>query len=687
MQFVNPVFLFGLLAIGIPIIIHLFNFRRFKKVYFTNVRFIEEITQQTQKQKQVRHLLVLLMRILAIAAIVLAFARPFIPAAGNLKKMGAQSAVSIFIDNSLSMEARQENGALFDEAKKRSKEIIAAHGTSDVYQVFTNDFEGKYQRFVSKDEALQIIDELDYSPIRRNLSEIYSRQQELLNSAGADVKQAYIISDFQKNITDFEYLKNDSSVLVSLVPLKALQTNNLYIDTCWFNAPVLQKGQNVKLVARIRNISDQPLEKIPLKLMINSTQRGLTNFSVGANTSVDVDVNFTVLETGDHRCVLEISDYPIISDDKLYFSFRVNRQIPVLTIYESTDNEYLRSLYNSDSTFRYQSVHVKSLNYSTFTANDLIILSGLKEIPTGLASELNKYVSNGGNLAVFPGEIIEYGSYKNLFEQANLPSFISWDTARVRCQSINMNNRLFQDVFEKGGSSGETSTPLDLPYVFGYYRLTSSLTSLGDNLITLQNGEPFLSAFQYERGNIYIFVSPPEIDFTSFPRHALFVPTMYRLAFLSRQAGRPYYFLDEDKAIEASGVIPAGDQVLKIRSENQQIEVIPENRIVNSRLLIFPHRQLKMVGNYSLINDNQIVLPLSFNTNRKESDLSTWSVSEISDQLSQFDLNNFNLLKAGEKPLSQTINEMNQGIHLWKWFILLALLFLLGEVVLLRFWI
>ena len=83
MQFVNPLFLFGLFAIAIPVIIHLFNFRKFQKVYFTNVDFIEELKQQTQKQSQLKHLLVLLLRILAIASLVFAFAQPYIPVTEN----------------------------------------------------------------------------------------------------------------------------------------------------------------------------------------------------------------------------------------------------------------------------------------------------------------------------------------------------------------------------------------------------------------------------------------------------------------------------------------------------------------------------------------------------------------------------------------------------------------------------
>ena len=97
MQFVNPGFLFGLFAIAIPVIIHLFNFRRFRKVYFTNVEFIQELKKETQKQSRLKHLLILLLRILAIVALVLAFARPYIPVKENVIRALERNSVSIYV--------------------------------------------------------------------------------------------------------------------------------------------------------------------------------------------------------------------------------------------------------------------------------------------------------------------------------------------------------------------------------------------------------------------------------------------------------------------------------------------------------------------------------------------------------------------------------------------------------------
>jgi len=157
MEFVNPLFLFGLLAIGVPILIHLFNFRKYKRVYFTNVRFLRELKEQTKKRSQLRHLIILLLRILAIICLAVAFSQPYIPFSKNRVKADSRNAVSVYIDNSFSMEAMGSKGPLLEEARQKAREIAGAYKSTDIFQVLTNDFEGKHQRLVSRDEFYRML--------------------------------------------------------------------------------------------------------------------------------------------------------------------------------------------------------------------------------------------------------------------------------------------------------------------------------------------------------------------------------------------------------------------------------------------------------------------------------------------------------------------------------------------------
>ena len=129
MQFLYPAFLFGLLALAIPVIIHLFNFRRFKTVYFTNVRFLKNIQEETATKSRLKHILVLISRMLAIIFLVLAFAQPFIPSEQSADK-ATKKAVSIYIDNSFSMEAVNNDEQLLNIAKRKAEETISSYGQS-----------------------------------------------------------------------------------------------------------------------------------------------------------------------------------------------------------------------------------------------------------------------------------------------------------------------------------------------------------------------------------------------------------------------------------------------------------------------------------------------------------------------------------------------------------------------------
>jgi hypothetical protein len=235
MQFVFPAFLTALLALAIPVVIHLFYFRRFKKVYFTNVRFLKEVKEETSNRRRLRNLLVLAMRCLALSLLVLAFAQPFLPKSDAVKQ--GERAVSIFIDNSFSMGALSEQSPLIELAKQRARDIVSAHGPADRFQIITNELEGRDQRLISKDDALTRIEEVRSGSATRQLSKVLTRQQQALATGTSENQKAYLISDFQKNVSDLELFK-DSLLAVDLVPMRAVQESNISIDSAWFESPV-----------------------------------------------------------------------------------------------------------------------------------------------------------------------------------------------------------------------------------------------------------------------------------------------------------------------------------------------------------------------------------------------------------------------------------------------------------------
>ncbi|HQV00438.1 MAG TPA: BatA domain-containing protein, partial [Bacteroidia bacterium] len=222
-SFVTPAFLYALFLIAIPILIHLFNFRRFKKVAFTNVRFLQQLKEETNAQSKLKHLLVLICRILAIVFLVLAFAQPFIPQ--KKQPVAGQQAISVFVDNSFSMDAIGSQGTLLQQAQEKAIEVARAYTATDKFQLLTADFNPENQRMLSREEFIDQVQQIKSSAPGKTLSQIRARQNEALLNAGISRQQSYIISDFQQNYFDFNLLKTDTAP-VSLIALAAKTTNN-----------------------------------------------------------------------------------------------------------------------------------------------------------------------------------------------------------------------------------------------------------------------------------------------------------------------------------------------------------------------------------------------------------------------------------------------------------------------------
>lgn len=685
MNFIHPLFLFALTALAIPIIIHLFNFRKFKKVYFTNVRFLAEIQSETKKQSTIKQWLILAARLLAIAALVIAFAQPFIPTSPQQKKAGTQNTVSVYIDNSLSMESLSTNGTLLEIAKSKALEIAAAYSPSDLFQLLTNDFEGRHQRFVSLDEFRSLVDEVRFSSSTRKLSEVVSRQNELLSESRNVTRDAYILSDFQKSTANLQGIVPDTSITLYLIQLKADMRDNLYIDTLFFASPTHQPGQPALLTVRFRNASDKGFEKIPVKLHINNVQKAIASFNIEPNSFIEVLLPYTENSAGIQYGVLEISDYPVIYDNKFYFAYKVLPTIPVLSISGNGEDLFLKVLFQSDSVFSYRNVSDKKLDYSSFNQYSLIILNKLQDIPSGLADELFRFIQNGGSIVIFPEEKININSYNQFLSSLNCPMLESKDTLKQRVSELNLNSDVFQDVFEKN-SSGQVVLPdnIDLPTVFRHYTLTKQTRNATEVIIKLQNDYPFLIQTIAGKGKLYLFTASLDESWSNFAKHVLFVPIMFKLALLSEPVQYLYRTIGNDDPISIFTDSISEKNPYKIKKTDSPYEFIPEAKTVKSNILLITHNKITEAGFYALLSGKKIIMGLGYNYNPLESNLQPLSSSEINDYLRRSLYKNSRLIQDKKTSLTHQIQQLNQGKPIWKWFLVLTLFFIAMEITLIR---
>ena len=612
MHLLYPAFLFALVSLAIPVLVHLFNFRKYQKVYFSNVQFLKEINEQQSSRKNLKERLILATRLLALFFLVLAFTRPYI-SNQHTENAGSQQVVSVFVDNSYSVQTLNSEGTLLDEAKRRAKEIASAYGINDKFQLLTQDFEGKHQRLLNRDEFNDAVDAVKISSQSRNLQQIINRQQSLLEMQPNSLRSIYIISDFQKNISSAQALKVDTGTHISLVQLKASSLPNVAVDSVALLSAVHRPWESEKLVVRLHNYADEKAEKIPLKVLINGEQKALGSYTIAPRSAQNDTLSFSGLQVGWQRGEITLQDNPVTFDNQFYFSFNVKQQMPVLLIDDGIANPYLKAVFASDPFFNAQRVSAGNVDYAGLSAYPLIVLSDIKSISTGLAQLLKAYVNKGGTLVVFPAVDADLSSYHSLLQPVNAAYPEKLITEAAKVTAINLQNPVFKNIFDSFPQNP------DLPVLKKYYQLSTS-SGRNENLMQLPGGQSFWVDNTSGKGKVYVAAVPLDENFSNLQHHALFLPVMFRIALLSGHDQPLFYTLGHDETIEIVPVQTNEKQLLKL--VKGQVSIIPDVRQQEGSTLLYTSDQVNETGTYDLKKQDGTLAVLAFNDNRSESDLS-----------------------------------------------------------------
>lgn len=680
MQFLYPWFLWGLLAISLPIIIHLFNFRKYKKVYFTNVKLLKDVHYQSKSKSRLKEILILVFRCLTIIALTLGFCQPFIPKGDSNNKAGIKQ-VSIFIDNSFSTNNINKQGPIFEIAKNKAREIVNALNSNDKIQIITNDFEGKHQRFNTKEDAIQLIDGLKISASSKKLSDVIKRQSDLLNSSTSANNLIYYLSDFQKSVTDLASLKVDSAITINFVPLTPQKTNNVYIDTCWFETPIQQKGFIQKLHVIIKNTGDQLIENGTAKLYLNNVQLAISNYSIQANSKTENVFTFECKKNGVNNGKISIEDYPINFDDDLYFTFNASPRINVVQI-NTNDNsnaDAFSKLFNTDSIFNYVAFNEKNVNYGTIKKGNILILNELGGFSSGLQNEIINFQKKKGSLIIIPNKQIDLASYNQLLTQCQLPNLNQFDTATVKTDKIEIGTGFFDGVFEKINSN------LNLPNFKGRYIFKENMRSNFEKLLTSINGETILSRSKNSLSDNYFFNSPLNVQSSNFVKHALFVPIFYKMCFNSILPQPLFYVSCKNLFIHSNYDFTETEVPPIIKQLDSKFELIPEFKVIENKKHLFIRGTELNPGYYNIQKADSVIAGIAFNFDKLESNLEFFNKTELEEKINVLNQKNLHLLDLEE---NEQVNETIQNagsLKLWKIFLILSLFFILIESLIIRF--
>lgn len=670
MSFLYPNFLFALSAIAIPILVHLFNFRRFKRVYFSNVAFLQEIKEQTASKEKLKSILVLLARILAVFFMVMAFAQPYFAEATDESR---KNVVSIYIDNSYSMDAADKQGSLLDEAKRRARELVKSYRINDRFQLLTNDFEGRHQRLLNADEFLKALEDVKISPSVKTLQQVVNRQAAIFSG---DVNQvAYIVSDFQQNFVAQQNINLSKNIKLLFVRLKANDLPNVAVDSVWFLSPVHMPGGAERLVIRLKNGGNQNAKRISVKLTINNQQKAIASLDIPARSAKTDTVTFGGLAAGWQKGMVSIKDHPLVFDNQLYFTFNVARQQRVLALNGADAPRNLRALFSSDSYFNLDEMSEGEINYSAFSGYSLILLNGLQNPSSGLSQELKNYLNGGGSVAVFPSTAPNWATYNTFFSALKLPQISKLNVENIGVENAELKSALFKDVFE------EVPKKIALPLVNRYFSFVENNNSGKEDLMRLPGNRLFLARYQRNGGHVYVCATGLATADGNFSRHPIFVPLLYKIAFASVQQQPLFYTVGNSQAVFFNKINLSGNKALQLSGDG--FEFIPEVRQSNGSTQLFFADQIKKSGFYQLKSNGNLLAVMAFNDNRLESDIRYATNANLANIKSD---NQIAVIEAGKQSLAAQAKLQNKAGELWKLCLILSLVFIATEIILIKYY-
>ncbi|WP_338791983.1 BatA domain-containing protein [Bernardetia sp. MNP-M8] len=696
MQFLNPSLLWALSLMIIPIIIHLFNFQRPKKVLFTNVEFLKQVQQASKSRNRLKHILIMLARMAFIGLLVLAFARPILPSKNaDSSSISARQQVSIYLDNSFSLQNEQDNKRLLDLGATYAQTIPDLFPKSATFQLLDNSFEGNTNFFYPKTNITDKLSTIDFSGINRNIEEIYKKQLQTFeaNQEGTKGGNIFWISDFQKNtLPNLNEIEFDSAYNYYVLPVSPSKVSTLLIDSVWLDNPFVQPNTPQNITIRVRNLGTEAIENKSLQLFIDNNQVSASVVSLPAQSSKEIEMNFSITKTtGTVSAKISIEDYPVLFDNDYFFTLRIAPKINILNIFErqSEAQTYTNNVFTNADFFVFSATSTQNLDYNLLQNTDLVVLEGISSIDEALQRALRKFLSSGGNVLVFPAPNSKPTDFNSALG-ISVRGINAEAGVGLALLPPSENEPFFEGVFE------QISPSMSMPVATSVW---SGLSS-GQSILKFRNGQPFLMRQQTAEGNVFVCSAPLENNWSGFGKHALFVPTMYKIALSSlSQADLLAYNLEEQTAIlsldslqknSVFELVPlqnnSTQETANQNSTNNQA-IIPSQRISGNKIIFEIPRSSLKAGVYQLRNKQtgKIETLLAFNYSRKESYLDFHTKEELTKAWAEkSNVQVFSLNDGDAQDFATTFKEKNENIPLWRYFIIAALVAVFVEVVLAR---
>lgn len=640
MHFKHPEILYFLLLLIVPVLVHLFQLRRFKKEYFTNVRLLKTLSIQTRKSSKIKKWLLLACRMLLLACIIIAFAQPFFDAKDN---KNANNEMYIILDNSYSMQAKGKKGELL---KRAVQELLEETPVNSTFSLLTNT-----EKYWNTDiKTIQnVLQNLEYSASPFQLENLIAQ---IKSHHSPFKKDVVIITDAvgleQKNLKNID--KNDSFYFI--IP-KAEQKNNISIDSVFIH----QTLDDFYEISVVLTGFGENLKPVSLSLY---NQNKLIAKTVATIETKKKNINFTIPKQAFHGFV-SIVDSGLEYDNTLYFSISKTKKINILSIGTAEKSRFMSRIYTPDE-FNYSNFDLAALDYNSIEKQDAIIVNELDEIPQALRTTLNSFVSKGGNLIVIPSASATIENTNTFLKSFGNIQFKTLENREKLITKINFNHPLFSGVFENKINN----------FQYPKTKNSFSTTNSEPSALSYEDQSAFLIALQNKIGGVFVFTASINTANSNFQQSPLIVPVFYKMAVSNQNTGINSLTIGNTTPYFADAILTK-DAILTVKGNEEQF--IPIQQILNNKVQLVFNDYPKQAGNYGIYNKKDWVENISFNYNRTESNLASANENAVSEYKTIDSI----------ATVFDTIQTNRTDNQIWKWFLIFALLFLATEMAIIRF--
>jgi len=611
MDFKSPFFFIAFALLIIPIIIHLFNLRKYKKIYFPSTRFLDDLKVTNKKLSKIQRWALLISRCIAILFLVLAFAHPYFKKDDYWGQAGKKV---LFIDNSLSTEYLVGQQTLLDIIKQKAIQWIQSEQVSEVY-ILTQDQINNVIQY-SQEEAIDYISSLQASPYAHNFEQLNNSLQNIQDIDETSGRlNVLIISDLQENLfkTQDNYAIHDSISFYYWDIKPELKFENVYIDTCYFLQTALESEHSIELVTEIRTSHLNADKEIELHYALNGTSFHTKALKINAQDTLITDTaHLQLMNQIDNNIHVYFDSKELAFDDHYYINTRISQNLKVGIVNTHSINHPLTQAFNSSKKiFPEQFNNIDDI--SNPQAYALIFLNNINYISTEHREKIKNWVLNGASVAISIGREAQIDNLNSFLNELGQIKISKKDTTLQNVVDLEINHPLIKDVI------AQKTDNLQLPFVQLRYVYTAPIHARPLDLMKMRDGFGWITQFNIGKGIVYLIGSPLDLNSTNLTQSYYFAPIMYKMATNTRQSDIQSYSINPRTTIRLNTIL---DENTIIHLKRASLDIIPIQQKEGHQLVLNLPENIHLDSIYNITDQNgEHLQDIAFNYDRQESQL------------------------------------------------------------------